>query len=315
LRPEPSQRYASAGEMLAAMRSGNDSGPLTVTPPQPLPLMPPAPSQTRQMALRIGSMAAGLFALTLLLGYVACVAFEEVLKIDPFFGAGFSDYLTVGRGAVLPFLVNWVALSALVAIFGGGRHLLETWSAGRLKRRTATLGRIDPMILGTAICAGGLLALGATTLWFSPIFAALDELRNGVQAPTGLHVLGPGGVNSNFGEAAALLSFLMGFAAWKWFPALEQRAPLVGTLRALRWATVGVALLMVVIAVIPRRLVWDDFEVVQYENRRSFVLASRGDQLLLYLSDSHGQPLRRVSGAASSLVRTGARQPLFGPPS
>ena len=38
LRPDPSQRYASAGEMLAAMRSGDESGPLHVTPvPSPTP--------------------------------------------------------------------------------------------------------------------------------------------------------------------------------------------------------------------------------------------------------------------------------------
>jgi hypothetical protein len=140
-------------------------------------------------------------------------------------------------------------------------------------------------------------------------------LRTAAATPADLLVLAPGGTNSDFGEASALLSFVLGFAAWKWFPGLERRAQVPGTLRALRWATVGVALLVVVIAVIPRRFVWDDFEVVQYENQRAFVLASRGEQLLLYLSDSPGQPLRRVSGAAGSLVRTGARQPLFAPPS
>ena len=87
-------------------------------------------------------------------------------------------------------------------------------------------------------------------------------------------------------------------------------------MRALRWATVGVALLVVVIAVIPRRVVWDEFEVVQYENQRAFVLASRGEQLLLYLADSPG-------AAAAASVRhedrpwneRGARRKLFAPPS
>ena len=131
LRPDPSQRYASAGEMLAALRSGNDSGPLTVTPPQPLPLAltppPAAASPVRQAAIRLGAVALGLFGLTLALGYVACNAFEQILNIDPFFAVGLSGYLTVGRETLLPILLTWVAASALVAVFGGARDLLTTW--------------------------------------------------------------------------------------------------------------------------------------------------------------------------------------------
>ena len=63
LRPEPSQRYASAGEMLAAMRAGDDSGPLTMT------TRPPVPGHHRAVATaRDGSAhrvaRGGLFGLT-----------------------------------------------------------------------------------------------------------------------------------------------------------------------------------------------------------------------------------------------------------
>src|SRR5687768_2139032 len=55
LRPDPSQRYTSAGEMLAAMRGGDDSGPLFRSSRSlPAPVGPqPAPS--RQTLLRAGS--------------------------------------------------------------------------------------------------------------------------------------------------------------------------------------------------------------------------------------------------------------------
>ena len=266
LRPDPSHRYASAGEMLAAMRSGDDSGPL-LRSSRPLPAevgVRPAPA--RQTLLRVGSGVLAVFALTLVLGYVACNAFEQILKIDPFFAAGFASYLTVGREAVMPFLLNWVAASALVAIFGGGRHLVVRRLAQRRRPRPAgggALSRVDPVILGTTICAGGAMACLATLAWFYPIFTALDGLRTATAAAADLQVLAPGGANSQFGETSALLSFVLGFAAWKWFPPLERRAQVPATLRALRWATLGVALLMVVVTVIPRRFVWDDFEVVQ----------------------------------------------------
>ena len=316
LRPDPSQRYASAGEMLAAMRGSDDSGPL-LRSSRSLPApVGPQPTPASQTLLRVGSGALAVFALTLVLGYVACNAFEQILKIDPFFAAGFSSFLTVGREAVMPFLLIWVAASAVVAIFGGGRHLLQTWRGGdRSDLASGALARVDPVILGTAICVGGALGCVATTLWFYPVWAALDELRTGVTAPANLAALAPAGANSDYGVVSALLSFALGFAAWKWFPALERRGNAPSALRALRWATVGVALLTIFLYTIPRRFVWDDFEVVQYENKRAFVLASRGELLLLYVGDSPGQPLRRVSATGTALERTGARQKLFAPPS
>lgn len=317
LKPDPAQRYASAGEMLAAMRSGNDSGPLTISTRVPPPMIAAAsPSPYRQTLIRVGWMALALFGLTLMVGYVACVAFEQILKIDPFFAMGVPGYLSVGREAALPLVLTWVFASALVAVVGGARDLL---TRRRDSQRPATqpvlLERIDPLVLGTAICVAGGLGLVVTTIWFNPIISALEELRTGVAAPTRLALLAPGGTNTNFGLVSALVSFALGFAAWKWFPVLEKRAKVQSPIRALRWATVGMALLMVAISVIPRRFVWDDFEVVQYEKRRAFVLASRGELLLLYLADSPGQPLRRVSATAAALERTGSRHSLFGPPS
>jgi hypothetical protein len=78
---------------------------------------------------------------------------------------------------------------------------------------------------------------------------------------------------------------------------------------------VAVALLTVATSAIPRRFVWDDFEVVQYEKQRAFVLGSRGDALLLYLPASSERPWRRVAADADGLERTGGRNKLFWPPS
>ena len=317
LRPEPSQRYASAGEMLAAMRAGDDSGSLTVSTRVPVLGVAGSGQLTafRQNLAGVGSVALGLFALTLVLGYVACVGFEVGFRIDPFFASGFSDYLAAGAGAMLPIGLIWVAASAVVAVSGAGRHLIETWRSGeRTGGAGNVLSRIDPVLLATTICIAGAVGCAVTTMWFYPVFEALEELRTGATAPANLAALAPGGANTYHGLMSALLSFALGFAAWKWFPALERRGGAPATLRALRWATVGVALLTIVLYAIPRRYVWDDFEVVQYESGRAFVLASRGEQLLLYLADAPGNPLRRVSDSVANLKRSGETGKLFAPP-
>ena len=123
-----------------------------------------------------------------------------------------------------------------------------------------------------------------------------------------------GGANTTHGELSAILSFALGFAVWKIFPALERRAAAPSALRALRAATLLVAVLTVALAVIPRRLVWDRFELVEYETQRAFVLGTRGDELLLYVPASRPQPWRRVSAATANIERTGARRELFSAP-
>ncbi len=58
LRTDPAHRFASAGEMLAAMR-GLDSGPLSISS-TPLPVVTPPPtSQMRQTAIRVGGVSLG----------------------------------------------------------------------------------------------------------------------------------------------------------------------------------------------------------------------------------------------------------------
>jgi hypothetical protein len=84
---------------------------------------------------------------------------------------------------------------------------------------------------------------------------------------------------------------------------------------SLKWATVGVALLAMGLSVIPRRVVWDEFEVVQYEKRRAFVIGDGGDDLLLYFPASSTRPWRRVDSAAKELDRSGVRDKLFSPAS
>jgi tRNA A-37 threonylcarbamoyl transferase component Bud32 len=317
LNRDPSARYASAGEMLAVLRSGSDTGPLHVTPPVPVPtVQKEPPSAAQQAARRVGVVAAGLGVLTFGIGFVACWWFESALLIDPEFRAGPADYLRVGREATWPILLIWVATAATVAGLGGIRNLFGPRLAA-LQRRLGlpAIESISPLVLAAIVLIAGVTGFVALTLRFYPVFLALDALRTNTVTPTAIALLAPDGTNAAHGAASAVLSFLLGFAAVKWFPRFEQRDPGAPVLRSLKWAALGVAALIVVVSLIPRRIIWDEFEVVQYENQRAFVLGNRGAELLLYVPESPARPWRRVDAGAPGLERSGSRGKLFSKPS
>jgi tRNA A-37 threonylcarbamoyl transferase component Bud32 len=316
LNPDPSARYASAGEMQAALRSGSDTGPLHITPPVPVPIAPKPPSLVQQVAIRVGAGAAGLVVLTFAVGFVANVFFENALRIDPEFGAGPADYMRVGREATWPIVLIWIATAAAVAGLGGLRNLIGHRLAA-LQRHLGlpSIESISPLVLAAVVLTASVLAFVALTLRYYPVFLAVDSVRTNTVTPAAISVLAPDGTNALHGAASAMLSFLLGFAAVKWFPRFEQRDPGAPVLRSLKWAALGIAALIVVVSLMPRRIIWDEFEVVQYENQRAFVLGSRGTELLLYVPGSPSKPLRRVDAGASGLERSGNRDKLFSKPS
>jgi hypothetical protein len=273
---------------------------------------PPPPQPWPPWLTQAAIGAAALAGLTLGSGFIACKAFEEILRIDPDFAAGPREVLAVGSRAILPFLLVWATATAVVAALGAlwllARERLGGSVAGRWMRRWETS---DPVALGTVVCLAGVVGCFAITAWFYPIFTALEAVRTATQLPTDVPVLQARGANTSYGELSAFLSFALGWAAWKWFPGLEDRSADKTTVRALRWATVTVAAVTIALSVIPRRVVWDNFEVVLYEKQRAFVIGDNGEQLLLYRPDSRGRLWQRVPSTGGDLERTGARQRLF----
>ena len=309
LRPDPSQRYASAGEMLAAMRGGHDSGPLQVTPPISMPTARKAsPPPIQQAAVRAGAVAGGLVVLALGLGIVACMFFDSLLSIDPAFAAGPADYLRVGSAALLPFVIFWLVSAAALAGLGGAMYLLRRPLAKLQKAlRLPGIHSFKPLTLGAAALIAGMLAFLSLTVQFWPVLQAVESVRTNTVTAATISLLEPGGANTYHGLLSAFLSFLLAFVALQWFPRLEARDP-SPVLRSLKWATLGLAALVVVVNVIPRRIIWDEFEAVQYENQRAVVLGNRGNELLLYVPESPARPWRRVNADAPGLERSGTRE-------
>jgi hypothetical protein len=113
--------------------------------------------------------------------------------------------------------------------------------------------------------------------------------------------------------SSAYLSFFLALAVWRWFPTFEQDATDASRVRLLKWATIAVAFLVVITGTAPWRLAWDHFEVVAFEDRPAFVIASNTDELLLYYPYSDAPKHRRVPKNAPTLQRTGAQARLFDP--
>jgi hypothetical protein len=98
---------------------------------------------------------------------------------------------------------------------------------------------------------------------------------------------------------------LLGFTVWRWFPRLEQRCDEPAAVRRMKWATISLAVLVVASAVAPRRFAWDRFEVVLLDNHPSFVIGTKGDELLLYPTDKADTLRQRVRQDSPRLTRPG----------
>ena len=294
--PDPAKRFASAGEMNEAL-----AGP--VVPPHSIPV----PS-VLQLALRAGMIAVALVALAGLLGFIACRAFEVVLHIDHDFYATPGQFFTVGRQALIPFVAYAVVPAAILSMLAGVRLLLrraKVWA--RWERFRASL---DPTVVAVAILLLGIVCCYAVINAHYAVFAALVDLH---QAPDTASVAGINFASRpahlQYGIYSAYLTFMLVLAAFRWLPRLERCCDDPSTVRLTRWATIAVALLVIAMATLPRRFVFERFELVQFGNQPSVVIASNGEELLLY--DPSRRRSARVRRTAPGLQRTGMTRPIF----
>jgi hypothetical protein len=163
------------------------------------------------------------------------------------------------------------------------------------------------ILVSGAVCWAGIIWLDTS------LFAAIFALHGATAANApDISILGPEfkAALVRHSSLAASLCFLLVFAVHRWWPRLELRADDVSAVRRMKWATVALALLVVACAVAPRRIAYDQFEVVMYENRPSFVIGSKGDELLLYATDKVDTDRRRVRSGVSGLVRDGKTRAL-----
>ena len=313
--PDPARRYATAGDMEAKLAGEPITRPEPVPPsPVPWPIPPrPSPLDYVKRAAVAGIVA---LALTGLLGFIATRAFDVVLRIDPDFSLGIKDIFTVGSQALLPFVAYWVLGAAAIAILFGLRLLAPARLRGLSQRLIGKIQSLNAAGVATVIFLTGAALALTITLKYWEVFDVLWALRENPLLPaTSMSILDPASrpIHEEHGVYSALLTFSLGLVVWRLFPHLEKGTPDMSTLRTMKWGTASVALLVVAVAVAPRRAVWDSFAVASFDNHTALVIGTTRDELLLYAPNEPGRPRFRVRKDAEGVRLTGETRALFGP--
>lgn len=282
--PDPARRFASPGEMEHDL-----AGPIHV-------LAAPRTEPWWIRAVRVTlSTVAILAASTWVIGFAASRIFESTLGIPGDFRSGAADYFRVGREALLPFIIWWV-LCLIVAGAGWCVYLI----AGKACTRAfAPVGRrldgCEPVSLAAGLLATGVVGwFGCAWLFLYVLSTVIGLLGGTLPAAQVYGVMSPENWMHFLGSTgAAIGSFVLGGLALGWMPTFEGRSRDRVTVRRIRTGVLVVAVAMVVTASLSRRLVWELFEPVMYETRMAIVLATKGDDVLLF-DDGRTRRVRRA---------------------
>jgi hypothetical protein len=307
--PDPAKRYASAGQMEAKLAGEPITRPEPVTVAAP----PTARKTTWEYARRAAKAVAVLAGLTALFGFTAARGFEIILRIEPDFALGPAGILYVGVQSVIPFVVYG---SFGIAVLGGLALLQKTIRPlGSLWRRLVTFANSwDPVMTASAIALAGAASLVILNrVVYADFFDALYTVMDDPATTKDLSILGSGprSLHVNHFYLSTYAALALALAVWRWFPALERRATPPSTVRLLKWSVVAIAIAFMAWVVLPRRIVWERYPVVEFDNRTGFVIGTAGDDLLVYEPDQPGRPRRRIRQDISGFRKTAETGFLF----
>lgn len=304
LDPDPARRFASADEMREALTE-----PASLTSSQVIEIVrveETAASRLWAHALRALIalvVSAGVVGVA---GFLSWRSFQIALHVDAAFAPPPAEYVRLGLRATFPFAVYW-ALSAAGFALARGLDLVAGGPVARfVEVRTTALSAAATIRLAVGLC---LLAAMAWVLLIATHWR-LWEILSGLQIGTAgvsTEGLGPSFriVNRSYGNLAGWLTGGLIAMALYVFPALERQRPDRGGIRMFSWTAAVLAVLILCSAMLTRGLAWERYPIVTYENRRSYVIATNGDDMALY-APSHPQlGSLRVRRGDSRVVDTG----------
>jgi len=201
-----------------------------------------------------------------------------------------------------------------VAVLTGLHHVIWPHLGPVRRRLTALTERVDPTVVAALVVAVGAAAFFALIIQFYDVYQAATALALDAHPEAlDVSVLGwPGRpLHRTHSQVCVGMSFLLGLAAWRWFPRLEKRAADPERVRKLRWAALIVALLLVAKETVTRPLLWDRREIVSFENQLAFVIGTRSNELLLYTPAKGERKYLRVRVDAPGLRRNVGARALF----
>jgi hypothetical protein len=310
--PDPQRRYASAGDMEAKLAGEPITGPQP-GPPRPKSASPPRTTGIIKHALAATAVVAALIGA---LGFIAARFFEVTLRIDRAFSSGVADILALGASALLPFGVMWLVGGAVLAGLTGMALLLRSVLSAPAKWLVQRARRWDPATTAAVIVVSSVAWwLVVNFVLFAAYLTPVADLASDIETSTDLTILGSAhrGVHRLHYFVSAYSSMLLGLIVWFWFPDLERRSSKSPTIWLWKLAAIAVSFAFLAWATLPRRLVWERFPVVEFENRSGLVIGSAGNELLVFNPDEAGRPRRRVRSDRQDLERAGETRFLFDP--
>jgi hypothetical protein len=165
----------------------------------------------------------------------------------------------------------------------------------RLARVSGSLHFKDPTILAQALFAIGLLALAAV-VWrhaglITAFMTSLDEATEREIA-----ALRPDPeAHAKYGLVLDMLILVLSVAWLTVFRAWRSERPRAGVLPLVATIAVIAAALLLVVA--PYRTLWqNEFERVEIEGKRGYIIGERGGELLIYLPEAPRHQRRLVIG-------------------
>jgi serine/threonine-protein kinase len=299
--PEPARRFATAGELEAKL-SREEKPP------------PPDPQTLLNVVRLLTSIGAVTIALTGVLGFIATRFFDVTLRVDRSFALSAADTFSVGASALLPFLAMWLVGAVVIGVLAGVLLVLGYPLATLSTRFRVFSSKWDPSTTAAFIVLSGVVVwFSLNWVFYSDYFTTVLKLADDIAAPIDVSILGSThrATHTSHHFLSAYSAMLLGLIVWRWFPHLEHRSAPSSAIRLWKWGAIAVAFAFIAWAVVPRRLVWERFPVIEFENRSGVVIGSTGNELLVFTSNESGRPRRRLGSNVEGLRRTGETRFLF----
>ena len=279
----------------------------------------PGQATSFQVLTRLATFA--LIALVAIgtLGFIASRAFEVFLNIPRDLAADVSDYFVVGRQALIPLLIYAAGISIILGMLEGLRRF-ALWlvrrtnsSSSRGERPRRARLSVEPNLAAVVVFLAGTACWLGITWRFADIFLGLAALRELPTTSADLSVLSSAAEEYQMShtEYSAYLVVLLGVVIWKWFPDWERRAQDVSTVRLMKWASLAVVFVALSAAVVPHRVLWGYFDVVQYHGEEVFVVGSSDEERMLFDPHASEQAHWSVPAGDPDLLETGETRKLF----
>jgi tRNA A-37 threonylcarbamoyl transferase component Bud32 len=292
LDPDPAQRFQTAGDFQKALRP---DPVVMVEPARPQPARP-APDALHRLGYAI-VVAVTVLTFVMVLGFIASRTLEVAFHVDAPFTAGPAEYFRVGSQGFLPFVITWIVGATVAGGYTLLRQLFRARVGGPLARLTRRFTAASPVSLAAWIVVAGAAGAVAVTWAHWSLFGTIIDLGNAnPKSLPDVSAIGPGFYAAflSHSQISAILSFVLILAVVRWLPSLERRAEDPATIERARWVAVAMAIVVVALAVAPRRIAMETFRVVEYKSQQWFVIGSNGDELLLYPADRVAPAAQRV---------------------